>query len=768
MRSSGRRRCPGLIDLLCHMCGVFMWLIQLSHTEMVYDSYVLTNVSWFGGTPLCDTCDPGLNMTAYFACNYNNRGDWEDIKYFWDPTPQGATVTAVGLALMGAYNCDQFSDPGQVYIEVQGYRVGDLDLPQVTSCLCGNCVAPLLMYCEMGGGWPSYNYSGTNSVEVIVTLNEICLSYIEVGLNYTVNLPDVSSIQPYCGPTTVPTEVIIRGQDFTNSTALSCVFGETIVNTTWVSSEIMICQSPVPVEAGFVYFHLSDNRFTFLIEPEEPITFQYYDDVQITSVYPTEDYLVGGTEISVYGINIIDTEPFMICRFDDNTTIINASAIYSNGHIMCTTPPWAAPTVVALSVSLNGQYFSASFPFKFVEEPFHLTESEWIAIAVGGFAVVLILCLVCLWSCHKKNMKGEELIRAGNQEIDIKDVKLGERIGRGRFGEVYKATWKGATIAVKKLPTQQNPSNVFIREFQKEVILMKTLRHPNVVQFLGSCMSQPDICIATEYMCRGSLYGILHSPSVHINWKLTLDMLADAARGCLYLHSCKPPIVHRDLKSHNLLVDEFWKVKVCDFGLSTIVEQASQTMTACGTPCWTAPEVLRHSHYTEKADIYSFAVVMWECFTRQDPFAGMPAFRVIFCVGHEGLRPTFPASCPECYTNLVRTCWDEQPTSRPPFSDILVHIEGLHKFLDHLPKEEVPLKLVAPVIPNSPSPTNNSNTPQSPPLHVHHSHGSPGATLTTLTGSISSCSSQHSSSSSPSPPASPHQAETTPLVPNKS
>jgi len=307
--------------------------------------------------------------------------------------------------------------------------------------------------------------------------------------------------------------------------------------------------------------------------------------------------------------------------------------------------------------------------------PLGMSVMSWIVLGVcvfGGFVLIAIF-LGLLRARFRKD--GYQKIGEG-REITIEEVKIGPRIGKGNFGEVYKSYWRGAEIAVKKLPAH-NMTDTLLKEFHREVALMRALRHPNVLQFLGSCTIPPDICICTEYMPRGSLYRILHDPTLLLPWGLVRRMAVDAARGCLYLHSSDPVIVHRDLKSHNLLVDENWKVKVCDFGLSTIVEQASHTMTACGTPCWTAPEVLRNQRYSEKADVYSFGIVLWEAATRDDPYAGMPPFQVIFQVGREGMRPPVPKTAPPDYIKLMTDCWAENPNARPSMREVLARLEAL-------------------------------------------------------------------------------------------
>ena len=211
-----------------------------------------------------------------------------------------------------------------------------------------------------------------------------------------------------------------------------------------------------------------------------------------------------------------------------------------------------------------------------------------------------------------------------SKTIPVRELKNLRQIEKGSFGVIYEATWHGTKIAIKKLPS--NMSQKLLNEFYQEAELMKTLRHPNILQYLGIAQSDKEICICMEFMPLGSLYRILHQSDSSFSRKRIKSICLDTARGMNYLHQQHPPIVHRDLKSHNLLVDNHWQVKVCDFGLSRITAQ-NQTMTACGTPSWTAPEVLRNERYTTKADVYGFGVVVWEMFARADPFPGIFHFQ---------------------------------------------------------------------------------------------------------------------------------------------
>ncbi|VFQ63245.1 unnamed protein product [Cuscuta campestris] len=159
--------------------------------------------------------------------------------------------------------------------------------------------------------------------------------------------------------------------------------------------------------------------------------------------------------------------------------------------------------------------------------------------------------------------------RIGNDEIRWEDISLKEEIGQGSFGTVYRGIWNGSDVAVKVYRGQEFSEGTLL-DYKKEIDLMKRLRHPNVLLFMGAVSSQEKLAIITEFLPRGSLFKTLHKNSQHLDIRRCLRMALDVARGMNYLHTRNPPIVHRDLKSSNLLVDKSWTVKVGDFGLSKL------------------------------------------------------------------------------------------------------------------------------------------------------------------------------------------------------
>ncbi|KAL2963684.1 hypothetical protein AAZX31_17G215500 [Glycine max] len=261
-------------------------------------------------------------------------------------------------------------------------------------------------------------------------------------------------------------------------------------------------------------------------------------------------------------------------------------------------------------------------------------------------------------------------------EIQWEDLDIGERIGIGSYGEVYRADCNGTEVAVKKF-LDQDFSGDALAQFKSEVEIMLRLRHPNVVLFMGAITRSPHFSILTEFLPRGSLYRLLHRPNLRLDEKKRLRMALDVAKGMNYLHTSHPPIVHRDLKSPNLLVDRHWAVKVCDFGLSRMKHHTYLSSKSCaGTPEWMAPEVLRNEPANE-----NFGVILWELTTTRIPWQGLNPMQVVGAVGFQNKRLEIPEDVNPVVAQIIHDCWQTEPHLRPSFSQLMSRLYRLQNLI---------------------------------------------------------------------------------------
>lgn len=204
--------------------------------------------------------------------------------------------------------------------------------------------------------------------------------------------------------------------------------------------------------------------------------------------------------------------------------------------------------------------------------------------------------------------------------INKSEVRLMEVVGEGRFGTVYSAQCRGRKIAVKVLGSKE--TNLFTQELR----ILTSIHHPNVCQFLGVIKSDSTYKLCLEFIDYNLSDYLLKSGKTFSLLK-KMRMARDAARGMNYLHSLNPIIIHRDLKTENLMITKNDVVKVCDFGLSqTISKSKPYAKGIRGSFLWLAPEVMDpgNSMANEKSDVYSFGLILWQILTQRPIFDNLP------------------------------------------------------------------------------------------------------------------------------------------------
>ncbi|XP_030078967.1 tyrosine-protein kinase JAK2-like [Drosophila hydei] len=260
--------------------------------------------------------------------------------------------------------------------------------------------------------------------------------------------------------------------------------------------------------------------------------------------------------------------------------------------------------------------------------------------------------------------------------VHYSDINFMESIGRGSFGIVYRADWLKNDVAVKKIKIiEAENKDTALKAFEKEVNQLSLTNHENIVKLYGSCSHENFAYLVMDYAECGSLYNYLHGDEQkEYTMARALDWMIQCVQGIQHLHSMTPkPMLHRDLKTQNLLLTDNNRIlKIADFGTAT--DLRTLMTSAIGTVAYMAPEVLSGEKYTEKCDIYSFGIVLWEVMARRKPFHHLKNQRnetIMFCAS-KGNRPPLDDLMPNCneLKTLIENCWHHNPENRPAAKNI--------------------------------------------------------------------------------------------------
>ncbi|KAF0695694.1 Aste57867_13516 [Aphanomyces stellatus] len=317
-------------------------------------------------------------------------------------------------------------------------------------------------------------------------------------------------------------------------------------------------------------------------------------------------------------------------------------------------------------------------------------------------------------------------------------------VARGGFGVVHVATLRPTpgkisivaaptTVAMKRMLPEKAAQIQCIEDFMEEIRLSARLCHPNIVRFLGfSWTSLENLCVVTEYMDQGDLWSFVQRASLdwHVDPVFALpttktttttrffrrssllkteghldcldssvmlepsstavskfSILCDVVDGLTYLHGLSPPIIHRDLKARNVLLNADFVAKLTDFGVSR--ESCDATMTAeVGTVAWIAPEVLKGVYYSEKADVYSLGILLSELDTAQPPYsdlidqlqdAAVARTRLAMLVVAGDVHPRFSPRCPQSLYDIAQLCLAYHPDERPRIQDVREWLQDIRR-----------------------------------------------------------------------------------------
>lgn len=289
-------------------------------------------------------------------------------------------------------------------------------------------------------------------------------------------------------------------------------------------------------------------------------------------------------------------------------------------------------------------------------------------------------------------------------EIELAKLDIRHEIARGTYGTVYRGAYDGQDVAVKLLDWAEDgmvtsaEAAAIRASFRQEVAVWQKLDHPNVTKFIGASMGTTNLkipsqsatsdshnslpsracCVVVEYLPGGTLKKFLiRNKRKKLAFKVVIQIALDLARGLSYLHSKK--IVHRDVKTENMLLDANRTLKIADFGVARVEAQNPRDMTGeTGTLGYMAPEVLDGKPYNRKCDVYSFGICLWEIYCCDMPYPDLSFTDVSSAVVRQNLRPDIPRCCPSSLASIMRKCWDANPDKRPVMDEVVKLLEAVN------------------------------------------------------------------------------------------
>lgn len=302
-----------------------------------------------------------------------------------------------------------------------------------------------------------------------------------------------------------------------------------------------------------------------------------------------------------------------------------------------------------------------------------------------------------IWSKERESHTHKE-----EWEIDLSKLDMKNVIAHGTYGTVYRGVYDGQDVAVKVLDWGEDgiattaETAALRASFRQEVAVWHKLGHPNVTKFVGASMGTSNLkipsrttiddhnslpsracCVVVEYLPGGTLKNFLiRNRKKKLAFKIIIQLALDLSRGLNYLHSKK--IVHRDVKTENMLLDAHRTLKIADFGVARVEAQNPRDMTGeTGTLGYMAPEVLDGKPYNRKCDVYSFGICLWETYCCDMPYPDLSFAEVSSAVVRQNLRPEIPRCCPSSLASVMRKCWDANPDKRPEMEEVVRLLEAI-------------------------------------------------------------------------------------------
>jgi len=270
------------------------------------------------------------------------------------------------------------------------------------------------------------------------------------------------------------------------------------------------------------------------------------------------------------------------------------------------------------------------------------------------------------------------------EKVKYSDLKFIESLGSGEFGQVFRGKFRGEEVAIKQLYWDDTMTELLMQDLAKEVESFRHLHHKRLVRFIGACFEMQHPCLVTEYMPGGSLHHLLHVRRLQLPLLHATNMSLQVADGVVYLHSQNPTIVHRDLKSLNVVLDLSLNIKICDFGLTEPMERTHITKkNNGGSPRYMAPELFDNkTKITEKIDVWAMGCIFIEICGGPLPYESISTLADLTreMLVHRR-KPTVPENIPQEVRHIITSCVNFDYKLRPNSEQVFEQLKIAKKQL---------------------------------------------------------------------------------------
>ncbi|GAT97166.1 protein kinase domain containing protein [Entamoeba histolytica] len=593
-----------------------------------------------------------INDIEYRPTTCNNETTTINMKLL-ENRPSGVTMAIYSIDLQLSYSLDSYGLPSYIEVivgenEPERYELED----EVVNDECSDCVKNKEITYS-----PPYGQIG-REIQFRGLGNIVCISKIEVIQFFTIEALNIIDYYPVLGPIEGGTYITFIGSNFNSKEQYYCLINGIKIESEKINEQQRSCITPKNKNQSQIEIQLFSENFPLTALTN--VTFDYYD-VLFESARIYKDNEGSNQQIEVCGKGIIKSNNIECLISSQGINETRVGGIYLNEEcVLCFYNTEGITTPIEIIILLNGQNKSNSVILRINQK---ITYGIIILIVLTILIIILITIGMFIVIYRIYNKRKKDNIKGW---ININELYLNNKISIKTKSVIWMVSWKGVKFVLKDQMIDN--SNEF-EQIKENIKTIKEIRHPCIIQYFGYSIEYPHLYLLMEFMPKHSLFNVLHSNLKIIPIATKFRIINEISKGLAYLHDLNPPIVHGNLNSNNVLVEQNYSIKLSDICLGF-------NLSLNDSIPWKAPEVLTGNKPTTKSDIYSFGIILWEIITNQIPFDDIDLKDDLILNIVLGQRPPLINSIPVPCKELLLSCWKINTERLISIDEIVMKVES--------------------------------------------------------------------------------------------